>query len=597
MLDLYAKRRFINYMKGIFVSLLLLICPLVFAQQDAFDDLPKNPASPVSGDELEGLVSKDDAQSWLEFAKKARGQAMELVAKQLYDEGAGWLYSALAAEMFAADGAAIPKDVKRELLKDLPAFYDFYETIRPEDKIKSASEVLSKLYSADPDNVKKYLRMALATSLVYDEPPPPHWPQTCMPASPEAVKDPVEMFKYFAADVKGGKGTVFPLNKLTVGELIWVVGVPGPISELESIRRPNMAPFELDRMTSGFKTDRNRQDGKKGWTVWPSGRPFTLENMRKYGAIYSEKPFYAWRTANASGVPCLFFGELIDEDDSKYRIPSTWITYMARPGLWKFEVARNGNSKSMYGRPLDPQTWKHVNMYDIEMLHRRHIVTREGIESYMFLRFSEELFFKTGDFRNAAIFADKAKKSNVENWKAYHAFIYARARFGASEQELDGLWRRSYEAFRRYPDQCITLLNIYRKQLEARRNQKESNRLFVAEMRAVMREDPGLAFRIYQGSLKDIFRSLEDKTDIFPIYTDVLRISTGIQKECLDRIVIPLAKLFNEGGDNKGALKVINMYESMVRPKSEKLKDAVKAAKDSYAPRSTKKADRATSSS
>ena len=63
--------------------------------------------------------------------------------------------------------------------------------------------------------------------------------------------------------------------------------------------------------------------------------------------------------------------------------------------------------------------------------------------SLVYLRISE-ILYEDGKYNESAYFADKSKKANVENWKAYVQYIMARARFGASTTELDSHWRKAY---------------------------------------------------------------------------------------------------------------------------------------------------------
>ena len=211
------------------------------------------------------------------------------------------------------------------------------------------------------------------------------------------------------------------------------------------------------------------------------------------------------------------------------------------------------------------------------MLIRRHILTENGVLSRAFLRISR-MHYENAKYAYAKTFATKAIKENPENWEAYIAFINAHARSGAPSSELDAFWKKSYEAFRRYPDMCIQMLNFYRENLIALRKAKEADRLFVAEMRGVMKDTPGLGIEIYSEQISDIFERSTDKTEVFPYYQDILRNSVPCQSECFKKIVTPLAKLFFDAEDYRSAQKVASMFGASARDGS--LKESAKKLYD-----------------
>ena len=540
-----------------FAALLLIAVQLCLGQN--IPDLPNYPQSPLTDLELDSLSKDNSKSAWENLASKSKEKALEKAANQAYPEAASWIYTSIAAKFFAEYGEEIPPELKKLMLKNLPAFFDFCESWREEDNLSGAAVVLKNIYAAYPAQTEQFLRMAMAISLIYDISPPPNWPECNMPSNPAPMTHPQDLFYYF---VENAKIMNFPMQKLTVSELIFTGGIAGPIDELRSLLKPNLTPYMIEKLTQSLKTDysrieRNGRDATYAeWDV--SVRPFTLENIRKYGGTPPEKVYYAWRVANANGIPCIYFS---DKHDSKV---SNWLAYMSKLGVWKFDVCRSRNAVNLYGRPLNPQTWKPLEMFDIEYLCRRPHVTENGMEARVFLQISNALF-EGGKYENAAVFADKSKKSDPEYWKAYKAYIAARARFGAASGELDALWRKSYEPFRRYPEMCMNMLEGYRRNLALRRMQKEADRLLIAEMRTVMRNDPGLAVEMYSQRIRELMSTKTDIAEIFSAYKDILRNSSGNEDGCFSKIVRPMAESFAESGDYKNAIKTLNMFAPQVK--------------------------------
>ncbi|MFR6033768.1 MAG: hypothetical protein ACLUKN_11680 [Bacilli bacterium] len=53
-------------------------------------------------------------------------------------------------------------------------------------------------------------------------------------------------------------------------------------------------------------------------------------------------------------------------------------------GIWKTDIARDPAAKFLYGRPLNPQTWKNVELSDLLLCSKRHLVTPNGAISMAF---------------------------------------------------------------------------------------------------------------------------------------------------------------------------------------------------------------------
>ncbi len=559
----------------ILFAIILILSISTFAQDKDVPDLPKIPAQILSQKDIDELVAKDSSEMWKKYAVDTKTKVLELAQKELHNEAASWLYVSLAADLFAKEGASLNPAIKKAMLSDIPALCDLFESIKKEDYMVGFCNTLSRIYMIYPDNVKKYIRSAYAVSLIYDISPLVGWPMCNTPSDPVALSQPEEVFNIFASEPSS---LFFPLEKLTVGELIWVFGVAGPLDELRSLKNDKITPTSIEKLTTSIKDDRKRFE-RKSYTEWNTEEnEFTPQNIMKLGGIPFEKVYCAWRVANANGIPCLFFTEKVGRNNE------AWLTYMSKVGVWKSNVARSRETKSLYARPIDPQTWKPSVEFDVAMLARRHIVTENGVMSRYFLRLSK-MMYDEGKYKSAADIAQSAIKNNPENWEAYISFIYARARGGASQAELDAFWKKSYESFRRYPDMCIKMLNFYCSNLVALRRTKEAEKLFASEMRGIMRSNVGLGIEIYSERIKEIYGNAKDKSEVFKPYQDILKSASDNPFECMKKIVKPLAEMFKEAEDYRSAQKVVDMFASSCRDKLMKkyiddLRDSMEAPKE-----------------
>ena len=111
----------------------------------------------------------------------------------------------------------------------------------------------------------------------------------------------------------------------------------------------------------------------------------------------------------------------------------------------------------------------------------------------------------------------------------------------------------------------MNMLEGYRRNLALRRMQKEADRLLIAEMRTVMRNDPGLAVEMYSQRIRELMSTKTDIAEIFSAYKDILRNSSGNEDGCFSKIVRPMAESFAESGDYKNAIKTLNMFAPQVK--------------------------------
>lgn len=519
----------------------------VFA--NSLPELPDFPKQILTKIQIGQALSEDSEETWQTLAQSLKQKALGEAKADKFDDAAGNLYAGMLADVFAKNAADMPKELKRILLENMPAFFDFYETLAETDSVGEALSVLSKIYANQPAQTKKYLRAAMALSLVYDTALPSDWPNCDVPDEPAQIANAQEVFLYFT--MRGGK-LAFDMSKMTVGELVFMTAVAGPVSELELVAEDNFSPTKIENAVNAVRLD--ARGGKKKWEE----KSFTLENLRKLGGTQHERVYYAWRVANANGVPCLFFHE--NSKNSTH----TWLAYMAEGGTWRTDVFRDRAAKSGFGAPLNPQTWKPVSDFDMRRLQKRETVSKTSAESIVSARLANA-FLEAGDFKNACAFAQKAVDLDPENWRAYPVLISASARSGASSSEIDALYMQSIRAFEKYPLQAVKMLNHYRANLVARRRAQEADAMFMAAVKPHFRTRPAEALIMFDGVFLDMVSRQKNNAGVFSLFNSVLRSSSKVPEQFAEYIAIPLAKYFWDKGDSKSAVKVLKLAENAAR--------------------------------
>ena len=89
-----------------------------------------------------------------------------------------------------------------------------------------------------------------------------------------------------------------------------------------------------------------------------------------------------------------------------------------------------------------------------------------------------------------------------------------------------------------------------------------------------------LALHLFGDEIKSYFRGLKKKSDIFPLYSEIMRASSGSADLAYDKIAEPLIEMFVEELDDEGAKKAFAIFESSTRsnPMSEQKLESEKEA-------------------
>lgn len=517
-------------------------------------DLPKTPVSPLEKERVDAAFDADSPESeggWASVAADAKKRALEFALKDNVNAAADWYYASLAADFFANGGAEMPKELKRAILDNLPAFFDFYETA-PRNSLGNAAPVLSTIFLNQPAQAKKYLRAAMALSLVYANPLPGTWPMFEVPDEPTQVSQPQEIFLYLS--LRAGK-MPFDMSKLTVGELVFTTGIAGPLSELEGIADDRFEPSKIESAALSIKLDTSRVRGSHV-AKWNEERaPFTLENLAKYGGSQHERLYYAFRKANANGVPCVFYTVDIAHT------PHSWIDYMEAPMKWRSDVLRDPKTKNAHAVVLHQLTWKPLSSFDFHRVKVR-ANTEEATHNSIVLSRLAQLLFDAGENKKAEDFAKRALSLDALNPAAYSLMISASARAGADAKAIDALFRQSIEAFAAYPEQCAKMAREYRSNLIMRKRFAQADAVFNAVLKPIFRKNPELAVVLYSDVIVDMVDRAETNAQKMAVYSAVLRAAAKAPAEAFTYITVPVVRYFKDRGDIKEAEKVLKAIES-----------------------------------
>jgi hypothetical protein len=380
--------------------------------------------------DLLGQSQRDLGRQWLETVSKAGGihagidqrtiQAWpdEPVARLVTDETLGWL---LQDQAFSAV---------------------FFDLLAPTDCLPRVLSILQSLREADGRRFATYKQLALAVALVYDAPPPPHWPhhQVTAAALPRRLHAPVEAFKFLADLVQAGSG-LHKLTAISAAELKFVVDLAAPFPEL--VWAQKMVKFSLPDLVKSYEAVRYRTDriDAKQYT-WP-GTSYALDDIRSEGGICVDQAYFATQTGKARGVPTLLFcGAGLDGRHA-------WFGYLGVGQKWVLDGGRYAEQRYVTGTAYDPQSWGELSDHELSFLSegfRRLPPYRQSRQHQVFA----ELYLRLGQKPAAAAAARKAVQFERRNFDAWQVLVAANDKALPSVREP--LLREAAQALQRYPD-------------------------------------------------------------------------------------------------------------------------------------------------
>ncbi len=316
----------------------------------------------------------------------------------------------------------------------------FIDMLEPKDRGGRCMEIMNCLHTYDPAGCDEFYELILAIALVMDRPAerPMHGQmgQELLPHAP----DPVERYDYFKALYVGGDAKI-EYGKLGASELLFVVHVPVPASELEWVRN-NVGGSLADwgEKYSGIPYDHARLESSR--YQWDSG-PYSLAGIRGEGGICVDQAYYAVMTARAYGIPAIYFHGSGNSGNH------AWFAFMKAPGEWELDVGRYKNSEYTTGYAINPQTGESMTDHDVNYACERSLHSDDLVRASEYVSIAEVLL--ASDPRIAARCAKNARqrvKRYLRPWEIERQVLIDEKNCN----DLLQFFAEQKDAFRKYPD-------------------------------------------------------------------------------------------------------------------------------------------------
>lgn len=499
-----------------------------------------------------------------DLAKKSRQYFAEAEAE--YAPNAAPSYEKLVVAKYlsalAKYGKSASPELRAELLGNFALLDEFVSILSPDDDAARVFEILEKIRAASPDKFAKYPKLAIATAVVFDTPPPASWPhaQVSEKLLPREPRDPLERFSKIVEMRERGKFLI-PTEKLSAEELKYLVPSPASDDDAEWAQKSvSVSLTNIPKLYPSISYDHGRLSRKEfDW----NGEDYRLKTIKARGGICTDQAYFTSEVAKARGVPAFIFSGAGSDGFH------AWVGYMQKPNSWNFGVGRYEGARFVTGKTLDPQTWKTATDHALESL-------REGFRNGAKYKASEmheafaKHFFGKGEFAKSLACAKAAVASDPRNADAWNTIIDSLEKLGRPNAEICAAYESAMRAFSKYPDTDADfrrrLVKIYRDANNPNAARKLST-LIILKNKSLR---PDIAMEFARAELEiDIADGSADK--LVSTYKRLLSAFRNDSAVAIDGITIPIVNALLKTDKYRAARDIMKTTRLVLKPSKDSL--------------------------
>lgn len=494
---------------------------------------------------------------WANLFATPRSRAVQHWIKAVDAAGAGHANMAPRYELRPGSlSGELTPPLQRWLIGN-PAFsQEFFATLSELDQPIEVLAILQKIHASAGPVFGDYASLALAIAVVYDVPPPPHWPhgQVNDKLLPRRLPEPVDAFNHWVR-LDRGNLPLQRLRRLPASELKFVVDASAPLSELTWAQRKINPP--LAELAKAYDMIRYRDDRvQKAQYSWPLA-DYRLETILKEGGICVDQAYFAANAGKARGVPTLLFRGA--GQDGRH----AWFGFLGNSG-WVLDAGRYAEQKYVAGQANDPQTWRDFTDHELLFLSERFRSAPLYQLSLVHASFAVE-YLRENDHVLALRAAREAVNRERRNLHAWQVLLEVQKVAGERAPVREGTLRDAMQALQKYPD----LERAFGQQLvESLRARGETSLASTEEQRLVRKYQVGRsdlsvlqAGEILQGSL-----ARDDTAGRIATYRRLLEsYGRGAGIDFFDKVVSPFVEHLRQLGHLPAARDALERARQTLR--------------------------------
>lgn len=452
-------------------------------------------------------------------------------------------------------GAILSAECQRAVLADADFSEEFFAMLTPVDQPTRVLEILQTLYARAPADFREYRSLAIAVALVYDVPPPPHWPHGQVSAAvlPRRWPAPEEAFGYWVR-LDRGNFTMHRLRRLPASELKFLVDLAAPFAELDWGRR-NVGPGLTD-LAQAYMLVKYRQDRlKENQFMWPKA-DYRLATILAEGGICVDQAYFATTVGKAKGIPTILFrGAGLDGRHA-------WFGYLDGQQRWQLDGGRFAEQKYVVGVAFDPQTWGDINDHELLFISERFRTLPTYRLSVTHALFAAD-YLSAGRPAAALKAAREAVGRDRRNLAAWKTLLLAQTAVEARETE--GVLREAILAFQPYPDLEVM---FSRQLITALRARGETSLAAFEEQRLAKKYQAGRTDLSNQQAAAMLTASMakDDLPTQIRVYQQVLaQYGRGKGTDFYDQVVLPFVRRLQAQAQVPAAISSLERAQRTLR--------------------------------
>ena len=319
---------------------------------------------------------------------------------------------------------------------------DLIYSITPNDNLGEVLAILAKLHKHDPKEITKFWKLALAMSLVWDDEKKLMHHQMGKDLLPYSWQI-VELYDYFKELYT--RGAKVSYSKLSIQDLVFVVGVNVPLEELHWARK-NCSGSAKSWAKRYFEIKYNHVRLNASRYRWDQGI-YSLANIKELGGICVDQAYYTVISARANGIPAMYFSGM---GRGSTTTGHAWAGVMKDGKAWDLEIGRYSQGNYGVGKARDPQTNQRLTDHQLDF-KSNPLFTSDKYKQSLKITSLAKYFLKMGKEDCAEYLYKKSLSYSKMNLKTYAGLktIYSKKE---SPSQLIQVMKLEMTAFKKYDD-------------------------------------------------------------------------------------------------------------------------------------------------
>jgi hypothetical protein len=376
---------------------------------------------------------------------------------------------------------------------------ELVRSLAAEDHPGRVLEIVHRIWGYDPGQAEKFINLAIACGLVYDDPP--------------NDKDAYDQFAFFVRSAERHQLKT-EIHKLPASELVWVVDIGIPFEEMEWAQRQvtlsrrrwgaayGMVPYKMEKAVNGVDLY----------------EAYTLPEILCKGGVCADQAYFGSMTAKANGIPAMSIS------GAGQRGGHAWFGFKESPLKWNLESGRYAGDAYAAGTTRNPQTGKVMKEHELKLMADPQVRSDAWREADRTLWLGQSFMAsdRLDDAETALRLTLQKATRHTTGWTVFFDLL---RRVEAQDAEVERALREFRTAFRDYPDMLAMANRMEMEMVLARSGSAGAAEIVRQQTRKLLQREEARTDLILAGYEKqvELLKEAGDVDGVLKVYRDALR--------------------------------------------------------------------------